>query len=133
VETNMTELVKKQSLIPAEMAEQIIKLTNLKKEVASKLDDLKAELLRITQENDVYTLKTGQYTISRGHRDTVNILDHKSAFDYLIERDIPAETVTRLSPETESLVKGMVKKGTPVNGASLQQTEYISVRVAKEK
>lgn len=128
----MTKIVTKQELIPADKAKEIIKLTQLQKEVKSRLDSLKAELLAYTQENDVLTLKTGAYTISRAKRDTITVMDHESAYKFLQDKNIPADMVRVLSDATENVVKTLVKSGTNVAGVAHQQTEYISIRVAKE-
>jgi hypothetical protein len=128
----MTGIIKKENIIPAEIAEKIIKLTELKKQVSTQLDDLKDQLLTFTQQNDVYTLKTGSYTISRGNRQTISILDHEAAFAYLVQNMSEPKMVSVLSPSDQELVKKMVKKGQNVDGTTHQSTEYISIRVAKE-
>lgn len=128
----MTAIVKTQKLVPAEIAEKVIKLTELKKQITEQLDGLKTELLEFTQENDVYTLKTGSYTISRGKRQTITILDHEAAFQSLTDNFCEPKMVQVLSPADQKLVSDLVKKGKQVKGTTHQTTEYISIKVVKE-
>lgn len=128
----MTAIVKTQKLVPAEIAEKVIKLTELKKQITEQLDELKAQLLEFTQANDVYTLKTGSYTISRGKRQTITILDHKAAFDSLSELFNEPTMIEVLSPSDQKMVSDLVKKGKQIKGTTHQTTEYISIKVAKE-
>lgn len=127
------EITTTKSIVPAEMAEKIIKLTDLKKKITEELDLLKEQLLEITQQHDVYTLKTGTYTISRGKRQTVTILDHEAAFKKLVELGNEPTMVEVLAPTFQELAKSLVKKGQLINGVTHQETEYITVKIAKEK
>ena len=129
----MTEIVKTESkIVPADMAVKIIKLEQLKKNIEDQLDDLKAQLLEFTQANDVYTLKTGTYTISRCKRQTVAIYDASSVKEWGLMNGYDLHTTFALTPESKKVVEGLVKKGQEVPNTSMKETEYIAVRVAKE-
>ena len=126
----MTEIVKTNNqLAHAQMAEKIIKLEQLKKDITAQLDELKAQLLEFTQANDVYTLKTGSYTISRGKRQTVAILDHQAAAQWLFDNGIEPHMVETLAVSDQAQIKEFIKKGKQVNGCTNKETEYISIRV----
>jgi hypothetical protein len=128
----MTEIIKTdKKLVPAQIAEKIIKLEQLKKDVASQLDALKSELLEFTRSNDVYTLKTGTYTISRCKRQTVNVYDPSSVKEWGLLNGYDLHTTYTLTPESEKVVKDLVKKGIVVPNTSLQESEYLTVRIAK--
>ena len=82
--------VKKDS--PIEKVKKLIELQAILKDIKPQIEVLKAELLAITQQSDVYILKTGDYTISRAKRITPQVVNFKQLKQSLDEADIPYMT-----------------------------------------
>lgn len=120
----------------ARMIELRKKVDQLKAEIEplqQEIDLYKGDLLKITQDLDVLTLKTGDYTISRAIRVTPQIIDFKELKEDLIDKDIPFETEEVFTPQTMEMFKEAIKQGKKLNGLEEKETQYISVRIAKDK
>lgn len=120
------------ALTSYEKAEQIIKLEATKDKIDSALSQLRADLLEVTKQQKVMTLKTEDYTITRATRETLKVADHKAAAAELDKMNVPVMTETVLSDSTKKVLKELIKQGKVFDSASVQSTEYISIRVNKE-
>ena len=115
-----------------EKAQQIIKLEAAKDKIDSALSELRADLLTATKEQGVLTLKTEDYTITRATRETLKVTDHKTAAIELDAMNIPVLTETVLSDSTKKVLKELIKQGKEFDSASVQSTEYISIKINKK-
>lgn len=120
-------------LSPMQKAEKLVKLAALKKQVTEAYNQLRDDLLQITQELDVYTLKTGSYTISRAKKITPSVTDVEELKAALDERDIPYKMKEVFADFMAPVFKQLVEQGTELSGLEGKVTEYVSVRVAKPK
>lgn len=120
------------ALTSYEKAQQIIKLEAAKDKIDSALSQLRADLLEVTKQQKVMTLKTEDYTITRATRETLKVADHKAAAAELDKMNVPVMTETVLSDSTKKVLKELIKQGKEFDSASVQSTEYISIRVNKE-
>ncbi len=116
---------------PMQKAEKLIELQAILKEIKPQIDELKADLLKVTQQLDVYTLKTGSYTISRAKRVTPHIVDFETLKSSLEKENIPFDTVVEESfaPFMIETFKKAIEEGRKLDGLEGVETEYISVRV----
>lgn len=114
-------------------AARLVELQAVMKEIKPEIDSLKADLLKITQELDVLTLKTGNYTISRARRITPRVTDFKTLKEQLEDAHIPYQTVEAFSKNMEPVFKKMIEDKTVIEGLEGTETEYISIRLAKKE
>lgn len=115
-----------------EKAQQIIKLEAAKDKIDSALSELRADLLTATKEQGVLTLKTEDYTITRATRETLKVTDHKTAAIELDKMNIPVLTETVLSDSTKKVLKELIKQGKEFDSASVQSTEYVSIKINRK-
>ena len=129
------KVVKTEKMMPIEVAGEVMKLEKLKKDIEARLRDHKRNLLIVMKELGVKTLKTETYTLYRSNYKRVRVVDDVKAFEDLVKRGIPAETKVVLDMDVMKLpLDQLVKeKGEEVDGVELQESEYVSVRLAKEK
>jgi hypothetical protein len=125
------KLVVQQEITPALATEKLMKLETLKKQVSKEIEELKGQLLQVMDANNVKSLKTDKYTISRSERQTVKVLDDSKAAQALRERDVEVRMVEVLSDETKNMLKTMVKVA-DIAGVEVTNTPYVSVRINKE-
>jgi len=116
-----------------EKAKQIIKLEAAKDKIDQALSELRADLLTVTKEQGVLTLKTEDYTITRATRDTLKVSDHKAAAMELDSMNIPVATEIVLSDSTKKVLKELIKQGKEFDNATVQSTEYVSIRINPSK
>ncbi|RKY72543.1 MAG: hypothetical protein DRP97_00485 [Candidatus Latescibacterota bacterium] len=127
--SNLIEPVVIEQLKPFEIAEQVVKLQSVKKEVDSRLKEMKASLLETTKSLDVLTLKTGSYTISRATRSTVKVLDKKA-----LSKELESMNVEVVYGMDMDYMKPVVKKLVDdLDNAEVNETEYVSIRINKKK
>lgn len=96
--------------------------------VEKQMRPLRDELLQITQDLDVYTLKTGKYTISRVARYYPEVEDFKTLKETLDREGVPYETQESFTPQTEFMFKEAIKAGKHFEGLNEGKTEYIMIR-----
>lgn len=101
------------------------------KALKEEIDIMKAELLEIMQKDDVLTLKTGEYTISRAKRVTPQIESVEILKNSLEEAKIPYDMVEAFAPHMNETFKQAIKQGKQLNGLGSKETEYVVVRVTK--
>lgn len=129
-----SDLLKNSPMQKAEaLAELSVKARDLRtelKEIEEQMRPFKEDLLKVTQNLDVYTLKTGNYTISRGRRITPVVEDFDKLKENLERENIPYETET-VFKNMDVVFKEAVKEGRGLEGLEAKETQYISVRVNK--
>jgi len=138
---------------PIEAATQIVKLQGLIKQSTERLEQLKSALLVTMQDNDVLTLKTGKYTISRAIRPNVKVFNHTKLKESL--KDKGHEVIIKhgivdknyiedinnylkqqgLDYQVEEVVDEKIMKPLILDqkpeGVDLSETQYISIRIKK--
>jgi hypothetical protein len=129
----MTDLINIQAKTPAEMADKVVKLKELKKQVDAKLKELSNGLLESMKEFDVLTLKTGQLTITRQSRTTCSIEDLEELKGFCEDRKLYFKTKEVADDITVNQVKEIVKTGQEVDGVEVKNTEYVVIKATKVK
>ena len=105
----MNDLLVKNANSPMEKAQKIVELTKIIKDAKAIVDEYKIDLLKVTQEMDVLTLKTGSYTISRAKRITPRVTDFKTLKESLDKENIPYEVEEAFTPQMDLVFKNLVK------------------------
>jgi hypothetical protein len=127
------ELAQKEQLAPMEVAEQVMKLEQLKRDVDKRLKEYKSQLLDVMTEMDVVQLKTGSYTLSRKEYNRVSVEDDMEAKAALEAMEVPVETKEVLDWDLMKIpVKTLVDEGKQIPGIKEIRTPYVSVRLAKK-
>ena len=98
------------------------------KVITDEMQPLKDGLLRVTQELDVLTLKTGEYTITRAIRTSPIVEDFETLKESLEQNEVPFDTVETFSPQMSVVFKEALKSGREYDGLGKKETQYISVR-----
>lgn len=129
----MNDLLEVKANSPMEKAQKIVELTDIVKKAKAIIDEYKAELLKITQEMDVITLKTGTYTITRAKRITPKVISFKVLKESLEKENIPYETEEAFTPQMDVVFKNLVKENRTLDGLEALSTEYISIRTPETK
>lgn len=124
----MNDILNIKGLTQSQKAERLLKLTDLKKQVETAYNALRDELLKSTQELDVYTLKTGSYTLSRATRITPQVTDYKKLKETLEKENIPYTTKEVFGDEMTEVFKLAIKEGRVLEGLESKVTEYITIR-----
>ena len=101
--------------------------------VTDEMQPIKDELLKITQDLDVLTLKTGTYTISRAIRITPQVEDFEALKKALEKAGIEVMTHEEFMPQMDEVFKEALKEGKEFEGLGKKETQYIAVRVASKK
>ena len=125
----MHDLLTIQASSPMEKAAQLVELEALKKQVAEKIASYKEDLLKVTQEQGVLTLKTEKYTISRAKRVTPRVVDFDALKASLDSAKIPYETQEVFADFMTPVFKQAIEEGRDLDGLEGQTTEYITIRV----
>jgi hypothetical protein len=119
-------------LSPNQKAERFLKLSELRKRVNDEYNFIRSELLEQTQKLGIKQLKTDNYTISRANRTTVNVFDHELAGSELEKLGYTIKYQTKISDLSMPTVKE-VAKDRDIKGVEKNETEYVVVRINKEK
>ena len=64
----MSKITKTEQLVPVEKVDRLLELQKIVSDAKPEIEKLKQELLTVTQDLDVYTLRTGDFTITRANR-----------------------------------------------------------------
>lgn len=128
----MNEIITQQTKTPAEMAARLVKLKEAKKMIDDELKEINEKLLEEMQHFDVLTLKTGQFTVSRAKRVTPKVTNLDDLEGYFTDKGLQFTTKAVPDDVTMNTIKEMVKAGTMPDGVEAQETEYVTVRIAKE-
>ena len=121
------------SLTPSQEAQQLVKLQVLEKDIKARIDASRLRLLKIMQDNDVLSLKTGEYTLFRTKRLTTTIVDQKQAIQCLKDMNVEVVTEVVLSDVMKLTYKGLIEQGKDIDGIATSNSEYVSVRVNNKK
>lgn len=119
--------------LPVDKARRLMELQALMKELKIEADELKADLLKTTQQLDVYTLKTGEYTISRVKKITPHVEDFETLKKALEEAEIEVYTEETFSPVMDVVFKQILADGKNIDGLEGKVTEFISIRLARKE
>lgn len=116
---------------------RLMELEAQKKVIAKEIEILKADLLKVTQDLDVYTLKTGSYTISRVKRLTPKVESFAKLKEYLDAKDIPYMTEETFRETMKPTFKVMAEKAIEekllIPGMDIAETEFIMIRLADKE
>ena len=118
---------------PMAKAKRLMELQALVKSVKPEIDELKADLLKVTQDLGVLTLKTELYTISRAKRITPEVVDFKTVEQELKDKNIPYGTKVVFADYMTATFKKLIEDGKEIDGLEAKETEYISVRIREKK
>lgn len=114
---------------PMQKVEKLMEYQAIVKDLKPKIDELKADLLKITQDLDVYTLKTGRYTISRAKKVTPKVIDFKQLKESLDKAEIPYITEEVFAEQMKLVFKQAIEEKRELEGLESLITEYISIRI----
>ena len=128
----MNDLLSQKPTSPMEKAAKLVELEVILKEIKQQIDEYKAELLQVTKELDVMTLKTGSYTISRAKRISPKVIDFDALKSSLEKADIPYVTQEVFGDQMKLVFKQLAEEKREMAGLEVQETEYLSIRVAKK-
>lgn len=117
--------------LPVDKAKRLMELQTIMKEIKPEIDQLKADLLGVMQGQDVFTLKTGSYTLSRSKRVTPQVVDFNTLKKSLEDAEIEVITETVFAPQMDIVFKQAIEEGKEFKGLEGKTTEYISIRLAK--
>lgn len=123
--------VKKNS--PAVKAKRLVELQAIYNKIKPEIDALKADLLQTLQEQDVYTLKTGTYTLSRAKRVTPFVSEFHLLKKSLDLANIPYETQEVFIPQMNIVFRKAIDEGRDLPGLTGTVTEYVAIRVKEPK
>lgn len=125
---------------PMMKAAKLVELGVIAKELREKLalitDEMqvyKDDLLKITQDLDVLSLKTGSYTISRAIRITPQVEDFVKLKVSLEKAGVPVMVVEAFAPQMDEVFKEALKEGKEFDGLGKRETQYIAVRISDKK
>ncbi len=129
----MTDLLTLEPKSPMEKAAQLVQLETLKRQITERIDQYRADLLAITKELDVFSLKTGSYTISRVVKKLPRVEDFELLKASLEAADIPYNTKEVFADFMTVIFSRVVKEGRHLDGLGILESEYIMVRIATPK
>ena len=118
---------------PAEKAQALVQLEAIKKQINVRIAEYKTELLEVMQAQRALTLKTEDYTVTRAKRVTPQVVDFKLLKQSLDEANIPYETHEVFIDQMSIVFKQLIDDKKNMPGLEASETEYIMVRIAKEK
>ena len=124
----MKTLTKSNPELPIKKIQRLAEIETQWQAIKGERDQLREELLVLTQKLDVYTLKTGKYTLFRAKRVTPHVLDFNVLEASLKAQDIPYEVETVFSPRTFLAFQKAIKQKIELDGLEAQETEYIVIK-----
>ena len=130
---DMTSLTTTNPTLPIQKIKRLAKIERIYKDIKAERDILKEELLTLTQKLDVYTLKTGVYTLFRAKRITPQVINFNVLEASLKAQNIPYETETVFTLQTYGAFRQAIKENLELEGLEAKETEYISVIVKEVK
>lgn len=123
-------LVKNQNS-PALKVKRLMELQELVNKAKPEIDRLKAELLQTMQEQDVLSLKTGSYTLSRAKRVTPQVVNYETLKKSLENEGIEVITQEIFAPQMDVVFRQAIEEGREFEGLEAKQTEYVAIRLKK--
>ena len=124
----MKTLTKSNPELPIKKIQRLAEIETQWQAIKKERDQLREELLVLTQKLDVYTLKTGKYTLFRAKRVTPHVTDFNVLEASLKAQDIPYEVETVFSPRTFLAFQKAIKQKIELDGLEAQETEYIVIK-----
>ena len=118
---------------PMEKAKKLMELQKIVKNLKPIIDELRSDLLKVTQDLGVLTLKTELYTISRSKRVTPEVVDFKLLKQSLIDNKIPFGTQEVFADYMSVSFKKLIEDKREMPGLEGKETEYISVRIREKE
>ncbi len=129
---NETSIKPMSEMTPAQMVSRYSKVLALKKKIDDEYKQLRAELLEVTKESGVVSLKTEDYTLTRQSRTTVKVTNHKAAISALEDREVPVTTKVVLDDDyMKPIYKKMLEEGEVIPGIDSFTTEFVTIRMKK--
>jgi len=120
-------------LTPFQKAARFYEVEKVYKKLKLERDTLKADLLKMTQDLGVLTLKTDIYVLSRIKKITPQIESYRTLKASLEAENIPIVLEEHFAPQMLILFKELIKEGRELDGLGKLETEYIQVRLATKK
>lgn len=124
----MKTLTKSNPELPIKKIQRLAEIETQWQAIKKERDQLREELLVLTQKLDVYTLKTGKYTLFRAKRVTPHVTDFNVLEASLKAQGIPYEVETVFSPRTFLAFQKAIKQKIELDGLEAQETEYIVIK-----
>ena len=114
---------------PMEKAKRLVELQAIVYKLKPEIESLKADLLKVTKDLNVLTLKTEQYTITRAKKETISVENFNILEKALKENHIPYGTKIVFADYMGLVFKKLVKDKKILPGLEIKETEYISIRL----
>jgi len=127
--TTSVETVANDSLTPSQEIEEIIHLEQVKKGIEKKLEIYRKNLLEVMRRDDVLTLKTGKFTITRATRTTIKITDDKLVKEQL--ENMGHQVMTKEVIDMKYMKPVITDNVDQLDGVSKSETEYTSIKLTK--
>lgn len=118
-------------LIPTNDIQKLAELDVQYDKIKKQRDELRARLLEKAQELDVWSLKTGTYTLYRAKRLTPRVTSMKALKTTLEAEKIPYDTMEVFTPQTFAAFRLLAKEGRQLEGLEVQETEYVAIKTQK--
>ena len=97
-------------------------------------DILQAEILKDMNEQGQFSARYDFCTITRAVRKSLQVIDEKLVIEYLKKKKLAPEYVSeRLNENFKSYATQLVKENVAIDGTSVKEHEYISIRESDEK
>lgn len=130
------ETIEQKELSPIEMAKNLVTIEKEIEQLEEQKETLRKALLGVMQEQDVYSLKTGNYTLSRVAKITPKVLSVERLKQQLDKRNIPYYTQEVFAPSMNKVFTELAKKDPEIKdfglpGLAIKETEYVRVLVTK--
>src|SRR3990167_2979208 len=115
--------------LPIDKITQFAEIELQYKTLKEKREQLRTELLKAMQGFDLYTMKTGKYTLYRGKRLTPHVVDFNALKAGLEVENIPYETEEVFHPRMNLVFRQIAKNNNiKLEGLEIISTEYVAIR-----
>ena len=121
-------MVNKIQKLPIDKIKQFAEIELQYKTIKEKREQLRAELLTAMQGFDLYTMKTGQYTLYRGKRLTPHVTDFNALEASLKAENIPYATEVVFTPQSYYAFREALKRNMKLDGLEVDETEYVAIK-----
>ena len=114
--------------LPIDKITQFAEIELQYKTLKEKREQLRIELLKAMQGFDLYTMKTGKYTLYRGKRLTPHVVDFNVLKAGLEAENIPYETEEVFHPRMNLVFRMLAKDKRELEGLEVAETEYVAIK-----